>query len=175
MKANRPSCDEITERLADALEDGMSDELVKRVEKQVRDATADAMLGFEDDLRDQLRMDLSLWVMRMFEDAVEAMLLGEEEAMRRALKCEEGSYIGRGVDAFGRMTEHPVIHGKLRENGPIGLRKRLVEAHAELLKNERILDLEDQVRSLVQQNNKLARRNAQLQLSHRPNAELPSP
>jgi hypothetical protein len=163
MKANRPSCDEITERLADALEDGMSDELVKRVEKQVRDATADAMLGFEDDLRDQLRMDLSRWAKRMFENAIEAILNGDEETMRRALKCEEGTYIGL------------VINSTLRENGPIGLRKRLVEAHAELLKNERILDLEDQVRSLVQQNNKLARRNAQLQLSHRPNAELPSP
>lgn len=49
---------------------------------------------------------------------------------------------------------HSVIHGQLFEQGAVRLRKEIVDAHRDLLVNERILDLEDQVRSLVVQVNK---------------------
>jgi hypothetical protein len=44
--------------------------------------------------------------------------------------------------------------GALHDHGCIDLRKRIVDAHRELIANERILDLEDQVKSLVAQVNK---------------------
>jgi len=54
-----------------------------------------------------------------------------------------------------------VIRGKLFETGAIELRKQIVDAHAELLKAERILDLEDQLKSLVGQLKKMeAEKNA---------------
>jgi hypothetical protein len=46
----------------------------------------------------------------------------------------------------------------LFETGAIELRKGIVNAHPELLKNERILDLEDQVASLVKQVNEKEQR-----------------
>ena len=76
---------------------------------------------------------------------VTAILEGDENQMKRYL----------GSDGYtGRDRDHPVIHGTLFEPGPIALRNRIAQAHADLIQNERILDLEDQVRSLVRQINK---------------------
>ena len=54
--------------------------------------------------------------------------------------------------------QHPIIHGALHENGAIALRKNIAQAHADLIRNERIKDLEDQVASLVAQNRQLQAR-----------------
>jgi hypothetical protein len=96
----------------------------------------------------------------MAQRTVEEMLAGNEEQMRRYLKCESGRWNGRsdGDQGWGRQREahewHSVIHGRLFEQGAVALRKQIVDAHRDLLVNERILDLEDQVRSLVAQVNK---------------------
>jgi hypothetical protein len=59
-----------------------------------------------------------------------------------------------GCDGYtGRDRDHSVIHGTLFETGAIALRRKMAEAHTDLIQNERILDLEDQVRSLVNQIN----------------------
>lgn len=73
---------------------------------------------------------------------------GDEDTMRTRLSCIEGNWTGRD-------REHPVIHGRLFEQGAIALRKQIVDAFPDLLKNERILDLEDQIKSLTSQVNKL--------------------
>jgi hypothetical protein len=96
----------------------------------------------------------------MAKRTVEMLLAGNEDQMRRYLHCERGHWNGRsdGDSGWGRKREiyewHSVIHGQLFEQGGVAVRKAIVEAHAELLKNERILDLEDQVRSLVEQVNR---------------------
>ena len=94
--------------------------------------------------------------------AVEALLEGNEAEMIRWLSCDRRGYTGRsdGYNTNRAIEEqHPVIHGKLFEQGCVRLRKMIVEAHRDLITDQRILDLADQVRSLVAQNNnnKLAR------------------
>lgn len=64
---------------------------------------------------------------------LEAVLAGDEKAANNLF----GLY---GFD--GRKVERPVIHGSLFEAKPIELRRLLVEAHPELLRNARIADLE---------------------------------
>lgn len=64
---------------------------------------------------------------------LEAVLAGDEKAANNLF----GLY---GFD--GRKVERPVIHGRVFEAKPIELRRLLVEAHPELLRNARIADLE---------------------------------
>ena len=51
-------------------------------------------------------------------------------------------------DKSGVRDSHKLIHGDLYEPGSIGMRRELVEAHPELLKNERIKDLEALVKNV---------------------------
>ena len=89
------------------------------------------------------------------------LLAGNEKMMRQYLSCSEGCWNGRsdGEGSWGRKREmhewHPVIHGKMSEAAAVELRRDIVNAHRDLLVNERILDLEDQVKALVAQLNKL--------------------
>lgn len=117
---------------------------------------------FEDALLWRLREAMPQHLAHAVEQAavrsIEAVLNGDEKELRRWLSCDAGSYTGRaGEGAFARSTvdAHPIIHGKLFETGAVALRKQVVDAHADLLKNERILDLEDQLASAVAQFNKL--------------------
>lgn len=155
------------EGLEALLQEAISDDTMKRVKKNV-DAIVDDL---ESDLmyrcQDQLAYHLSHWVADMAQRAVEQVLEGNEDQMRRYLSCEkrgaDGEYIGwtgrSDSTQFGRKRDdhewHQVIHGRLFEQGALALRKKMVESHRDLLVNERILDLEDQVKALVAQNNKL--------------------
>ena len=134
--------------LEDALQRALTDEVVKSAVKKVRDVCSDMQSDMEYRIQTDLSYNLASWVHRMFEQAIEAMLKGDEDSMRRYLHCQEGMYNGRDKN-------HPVIRGKLFEADAIEMRKQIVNAHPELLKNERILDLEDQVKSLVAQVRKL--------------------
>lgn len=142
------------------------DETRKIIDKRVEEITVSVSDGLESAIKDSLAVNLSWWVHQMAKYAIDAILKGNEGEMRRYLSCEkrekDGSYAGwtgrSDYDYWGRKREdhewHPVIHGKLHEQGAVALRKLIVDAHPDLLKNERILDLEDQVKSLVAQVNK---------------------
>lgn len=106
------------------------------------------------DVIDQIPDRLESLVRDMANNAVKALLEGDEASLRRFLKLD--GYTGRDRD-------HPVIHGTLFETGPIALRKQIVQAHAELIERERIKDLEDQQASLVSQVRDLSVRNGELQ------------
>ena len=134
--------------LESTLQDALTDDAVKSSLKKVRDLCSDLESDMEYRIQTDLAYNLAGWVHRMFEQAIDAMLKGDEEAMRRYLHCQEGMYNGRDQN-------HQVIHGKLFEPSAIELRKQIVNAYPELLKNERILDLEDQVSSLVREVHKL--------------------
>ena len=142
-------------KLEEVLQAGFSDEALAAANKQARSIADTLTESIEYGIKGSLAYNLASHVERMATNAVEALLAGNDEMMRGYLSCDERWYTGRG-------KEHPVIHGALFETGCIELRKKIVDAHAELLKSERIMDLEDQVRSLVLQVNKLEADNRDL-------------
>lgn len=161
--------EELVEQLRASLDAGFSDDALKGVNKKVEEIVDNLQSDLEYSIKDNAALNLSYWVEYMAEQAVEQLLLGNEDQMRRYLSCEKrdesGEYIGwtgrSDYEGWGRKREdrewHPVIHGKLHEQGAVALRKQIVEAHRELLVNERILDLEDRVKSLVAQVNEATR------------------
>jgi hypothetical protein len=138
---------------------GLTEKAIEGLQKDLR-KVADS---FEDDfmwnLKDNLALNLTAYVADMAERAVEQMLAGNDDQMRRYLSCdkrgEDGQYIGwtGRSDGYGNPT-HSVIHGMLFEQGALELRKKVAQANETLIRDERILDLEDQVKSLVEQVNK---------------------
>jgi hypothetical protein len=107
---------------------------------------------------DRMSETIAGFVRNMANRVVEEILEGREGQMKRYLKLD--GYIGRHEEnpAFGPKRDiseaHPVIHGSLHENSCIAIRRKMAQAHADLIQNERIKDLEDQVASLVAQVNK---------------------
>lgn len=160
---------EIADGLRKSLEAGLSESAVKALAKKVDDITC----FIEDDimyrLKDDMAPNLVSFVEEMARKTVECLLEGNADQMRRYLSCEKRDNDGQYIGWTGRFNpggygarqhiadQHPVIHGELFEQGCVRLRRDIVNAHADLLKNERILDLEDQIRSLVEQVNKAKR------------------
>lgn len=150
----------IAEQLVESLNAGISDDAFRNVMKKV-DAIKESI---EDDimwrLKDDLASNLSAFVVDMAEHSVRAILEGNDAQMRRYLGCERDGYTGRGADDPNWMRQraphewHEVIHGKLFEYGPMVLRRSIVEAHRDLITDQRVLDLEDQVKSLIAQVNR---------------------
>ncbi|MGM4997801.1 hypothetical protein AB8A05_03985 [Tardiphaga sp. 538_B7_N1_4] len=152
--------------LENLLSSGISEDAMKSVNKTCEDIVC----KIEDDLlyrvKDQLAHHIAGWAADMAQNAVEMMLQGNDDQIRRYLSCEkrgeDGQYIGwtgrSDSQSYGRPREdhewHQVIHGKLFEQGAVALRKQIVDGHRDLLVNERIIDLEDQVKSLVAQVNR---------------------
>lgn len=156
----------LTKALEQSITEGLSDEAMEGFKKRISDLSAE----FEDSLmwslKDNLAYNLASWVADMAQRAVEQMLAGNDDQMRRYLSCDkrgdDGQYIGwtgrSDGQTFSRQREdheqHPVIHGRLFEQGAVELRKKVAQAHEGLIRDERILDLEDQVKSLTAQVNK---------------------
>jgi hypothetical protein len=145
-----------------AIDAALPDDKLEPLKKKARDLAESIVEDIEYSLRDNLASNLSYHVREMAGRAVEALLEGNESEMIRWLSCDKRGWTGRS-DGYGGYSEreierqHPVIHGKLFEQGCVLLRKKIAEAHRDLIASERILDLEDQVKSLVAQNNKLER------------------
>lgn len=138
--------------LAESIQKFLDEEdSLKGLKKAIGDVMIEAQSNLEYWIQSDMASNLAQYVHQMANDAIESMLKGDEENMRRYLHCERGYYTGRDRD-------HSVIRGTLFETGAIELRKQIVDAYPELLKNERILDLEDQVASLVKQMNEKDRR-----------------
>lgn len=146
--------------LQKALEAVLTDEALAPLTKKVRDLADTIAESVEWSMKDYLAANLAHHVKEMAGRAVGSLLEGNESEMIRWLSCDRRGYTGRsdGYNINRKIEEqHPVIHGKLFEQGCVALRKNIARAHAELISSQRILDLEDQVKSLVAQNNKLAR------------------
>lgn len=116
--------------------------------EKINTALTDVQSEFEYWIESDMADNLASYIQRMAEHAIDAILQGDEEGMRRYLKCQEHAYSGRDCKPC-------IINGKLHETGAIELRRQIVNAFPELLKSERMLDLEAQVNSLVEENNKL--------------------
>jgi hypothetical protein len=153
---------------------GLTEKAIEGLQKDLRKVADSFEDHFMWNLKDNLAYNLTAYVTDMAELAVEQMLAGNDDQMRRYLSCdkraEDGQYIcftGRSdFQGYGRPREdheqHPVIHGRLFEQGAVELRKKVAQANEALIRDERILDLEDQVKSLVAQVNKAKAENERL-------------
>jgi hypothetical protein len=145
--------------LHDAIGSALTDDVMAPLKKKARSLADDIVSDIEWCLKDDLASNLSYYVREMAERAVNALLAGNHGEMVRWLSCDKRGYTGRheiGAE-YGRRSieeQHPIIHGALHENGAVALRRKIVDAHRDMLVNERIADLEDQVKSLVAQVNK---------------------
>lgn len=162
MSIRSPILDAASEAFSDALENGKRSDFEDPRWETVRKMLKDAATEFEDALLWRLREDMPGHLASVAREAaaksIEAVLSGDEQELRRWLTCDSGAYTGRaGEGYYARSQEeaHPIIHGSLFEQGAVLLRKQIVDAHADLLKTERILDLEDQLRSVTLQHNKV--------------------
>lgn len=145
---------------------GLTEEAIEGLQKDLRKVADSFEENFMWNLKDNLAYNLTAYVADMAERAVEQMLAGNDDQMRRYLSCdkrgEDGQYIGwtgrSDGKVYGRQREdheqHPVIHGRLFEQGAVELRKKVAQANEALIRDERIRDLEDQVKSLVAQVNR---------------------
>lgn len=145
---------ELTEGLTKCIEAALTDEAMRGFVKQVRDLSVELEEFLMWSVKDNMAYNLSSWVVDMAERSLEQMLLGNEDQMRRYLSCEKRAETGEYIGWTGRDRDHPVIHGRLFETGAVQLRKAVAQANEKLILDERILDLQDQVRSLVEQVNK---------------------
>lgn len=167
--SDRPAWNDVSDLKDDltaCINDALEGDAMARINKAIRDLSYDLQEHIECEVKDSLAGNLAAWVAEMAKRTVAAILQGNEQEMRRYLSCEKrgesGEYIGwtgrSDSNYWGRKRDdhewHSVIHGQLFEQGAIRLRKEIVDAHRDILVNERILDLEDQVRSLVAQVNK---------------------
>jgi hypothetical protein len=159
--------DELREGLEKVLAAAVTDETMKSVKKHIDEITDRIEIDLMWRMKDDLARNLAIYCAEMAGDAVKQLLAGNEDQMRRYLSCEKRGEDGQYIGYTGRFDpeswggrkdpaeQHPVIHGRLFEQGCVVLRKKIVEAHRDLITSERILDLEDQVQSLVAQNVKL--------------------
>jgi hypothetical protein len=88
---------------------------------------------------------------------LEKVLAGDEDAAMALIGDKHG---GSRRRIFGSDEGKPwasLIHGRLFETGGIALRRSIVEAHPELLRNQRIADLESVVEGLTLQVRELTR------------------
>lgn len=138
---------EFRDRMSELMDSALSDDVRARLKKKADVIAEEFSSHVEYWITDHLGYYLAQYIHDHADRAIESMLAGNEEMFRRYLKCQDGGWNGRD-------SEHSVIHGRLFEADCIEVRRKLCEAFPDLLKTERILDLEDQVRSLVVQNNK---------------------
>jgi hypothetical protein len=149
--------DEDREALRDALDAALDDDSMKMLKKKASDLAETITEDIEWSLKQNLADRLSWHVADMAERAINALLEGNESEMIRWLKCDKRGYNGRSDGYTGpnfRIEgQHPIIHGVLHENSTVALRRKIFEVHRDLIENQRIADLEDQVKSLVAQVN----------------------
>lgn len=138
--------DEITTEVQCLVDKALGGDAEARLKKKCYEITDDIYGYIEYQLKDDLAGNLAALVQRMADNAIEALLAGDEQRMRAYLKCTN-YYTGR--EDMDRLI---VNGGKLYEYGPVILRRKIVDAFPDLLKNERILDLEAQVAALVKVN-----------------------
>jgi hypothetical protein len=82
---------------------------------------------------------------------LERVLNGDDDAAMALLGDKHGGSRYRQDGCNHGKPWANLINGRLFESGGVALRRRIVEAHAELLRNERIADLESVVAGLTQQ------------------------
>lgn len=136
----------LRDRLQSLLKSAMPEEVMNVARRQIDDVFDEISDRFWRWVKDNMADELAGYARDMAKEIIEAIIAGDEDGLRRLLRCKEGGYTGRDGDHFVSDND-----GKLYEVHALQMRRRIVDAYPDLLKNERILDLEDQVRGLVKQ------------------------
>lgn len=144
---------EFTEKVSEALSRGVNEASLQKIAGQlskVMDQYYDCLM---DDLQAYLAENIMDKVVERSESAIESILSGDVETAKVYLGIP-GPYAADGAVSYRKLIpSHPVLNGVLFENDSLKLRKSIADAHPTLIKDQRILDLEDQVNSLVKQVN----------------------
>ena len=136
-------CPEPTEAVKEFIAQGRKDKIKSVIEDLVEDEF-ERLEEYADEYISQTAASRA-------EKFLERVLKGEEDAAMALLGDKHGGdrYRQLGYDAGKPWAS--LIHGTLFETGGIRLRRAIVEANADLLRNERIADLESIVDGLTQQ------------------------
>lgn len=119
-------------------------EQIKSVIEQLVEDEFDRLQEYGDEYISQVAADRA-------ERFLERVLQGDDDAAMALLGDKRGGSRYRQMGCDHGKPWANLIHGRLFETGGVGLRRAIVEAHAELLRNERIADLESVVDGLTQQ------------------------
>ena len=115
----------------------------------------------EDGVIGEMPMQIEDMIRRRADDAIKAMLLGDEKMVRRHLKLD--GYTGRNdASRFDDRDLHILIGDGLHEGGILKIRAAIASANRDLIEQERIKDLEDQLASMVTLNVSLKKENQRL-------------
>lgn len=123
--------------------------------KQIQSAIEELVNDEFDRLEEYANEFISQTAASRAEKFLEKVLHGDDEAAMSLLGDKPGS---DRYKSFGGAVGEPwchLINGRLFETNGISLRREIVEAHADLLKSERVKDLEAVVDGLSRQVRKL--------------------
>lgn len=118
----------------------------KKLEKQARDLADEIAEGLLWNLKDNLGDWIASEIRSHAKQAVEAIIAGNMPEARRYLGLAPEGHDGR--DWFDRPWFD--TSSRLHEFGGVALRRAIVEAHRDLITDERIADLEGQLKGLCQ-------------------------
>jgi hypothetical protein len=123
--------------------------------KDIQDAV-DRIVDEEFERLDEYAEEhISQTAARRAEKFLERVLTGDDDAAMSLLgETANGRHRTVGSESAPWAQ---LIHGTLFETGGIRLRRQIVEAHADLIRNERIADLESVVEGLTKQIHALTR------------------
>ena len=141
----------LIERVRESIQSAFTDVVIDDAKKKVAEAAATLESSLEYFMKESLADCLADHIAEMAGRSINAILEGNEEEPRQYLSGADHQWTGRD-------RNHQVIHRELFEYGALALRKQIVDAYPELLKSERILDLESQLAAVVKENNKLEQR-----------------
>ena len=153
---------ELAAEVTEQHEQTVRDYLDERSRERLRAAIGEIVDAEFDRFEDYADEQIAALAVDRAEDFIKRVLNGDDNA-GRSLFCarsESDRYHTIGYDSGKPWAS--VIHGTLYETEGIQLRRQLVEAHADLLRNERIADLEAIVEGLRQQINQLEADNRRL-------------
>jgi hypothetical protein len=153
MNTDSEQLDTLRQRIEKTIAESMPEDKLKGILKNMVGIFADILGDLEWRMQTDAAYNLAYFVQREAEHAIEAMLAGNVEQFEKHLTL---------TGYTGRDRQHSVIRGKLFETGAIELRRKIVDAFPERLKSERILDLEDQIKSLIAEIQRLETSNAEL-------------
>lgn len=134
---------EPTEAAKSFIAQGRKEKIKRELEELVNDEF-DRLEEYADEF-------ISQTAARRAEKFLERVLKGDPDAAMALLGDKSGGDRRRLLGTEQGRPWAGLIHGRLFESAGISLRRKLVEAHADLVRNERIADLESIVEGLSAQ------------------------
>lgn len=133
------------DEIRDALNTIIPDADMAKLEKQAQAIADEVASTVEYNIKENLAEWLADHVRSNAEAAIEAILAGNEHEVRRRLSLKPESYYdGREFQPWFNTSS------RLHESGPVELRRKIVEAHRDLIADARIADLEAQLKILAE-------------------------